>query len=52
MIPFLFYRRSAGAEVVSAEGAFDVFPRAEGSSVRAVEQLQAPAQGTLHALKR
>lgn len=52
MIPLLFYRRAAGAEVVSAEGAFDLLPRAEGRFVRAVEQLQAPAECTVHALKR
>lgn len=51
MIPLLFCRRAAGAEVLSAEGAFHLLPRAEGGFVRAVEQLQAPAESTVHALK-
>lgn len=51
MIPLLFCRRAAGAEVVSAKGAFHLLPRTEGGFVRAVEQLQAPAECTVHALK-
>ncbi|MCJ8735335.1 hypothetical protein PDJAM_G00245770 [Pangasius djambal] len=44
-------RQGQGAEVVSAEGAFHLLPRTEGGLVRAVEQLQAAAEGTVHALK-
>lgn len=51
MIPLFFCRRSTGAEVVCAEGAFHLLPRTEGGFVWAIEQLQAPAECTVHALK-
>lgn len=51
MISLLFCRRAAGAEVVCAEDAFHLLPGTEGGFVRAVEQLQAPAECTVHALK-